>query len=152
MHRKCRSPSLGGKNGTEMPRRGRILQSPGLERNALPTVGAACRDPYNRLSQFLTHAWLLCFGVLVRQSNVDVTNLISKEVSSTHVCDGNQKRVFNSSKKRLPGTQHRVAVAEFPAEVLPRRSVRPLCGAPPYTPNASGNVGLRRYLCWYPPT
>ena len=46
-------------------------------------------------------------------------------------------------------TQHRVGLVEFPVEVLPRRSVRPLCVAPPYTPDANGNVALRRYLCWY---
>ena len=47
------------------------------------------------LSQFPTHAWLFRFGVLTRQSDVDVTHRISMEVSSTHICDGDQHGVFN---------------------------------------------------------
>ena len=35
----CTSPSLCGKNDTEMPRLGQTLPSPRLERNALNTVG-----------------------------------------------------------------------------------------------------------------
>ena len=62
----------------------------------------------------------------------------------THVCDGDQLKVFNSRMVFLTRTR----LAECPTEVLPRRSVRPLCGALPYTPNVSGNVGVRHHLRW----
>ena len=69
------------------------VTQPKLERNALPTVGLH-PEIVHCLSQFPTHAWLHCFGVLVWQSNVDITHRISMEVSTTHVCDGNQEKVF----------------------------------------------------------
>ena len=84
-----------------MPRLGKILPSLRLVRNALSTVGL--QGSVHRLSQFPTHTWLLCFGVLIRQSNVDVTHRISTEASSTHVCDGNQERGLQL-EKRLPDT------------------------------------------------
>ena len=100
------------------------------------------------LSHFPTHAWLLCFGVLVRQSNVDVAHRISIEVSSTHVSDGNQKRVFNSKNGFLTRN------TEQDWQSFQRRCCREdrfdLFVAHFRTnQNASGNVGLRRYLCWY---
>ena len=48
------------------------------------------------LSQFPTHASLLCHGVLVWQSDVDVANCVYVEVGSTHVSGGNQESVINS--------------------------------------------------------
>ena len=60
-----------------------------------PTLGSIQR-PENRLPQFSAHAWLLCHGVFVWQSDVDVANCVCVEVGSTHVGSGNQERVLNS--------------------------------------------------------
>ena len=60
-----------------------------------PTLCSIPRTVH-RLSQIPTHAWLLCFGILVLQSDVDVANCICAEVCSTHICNGDQKRVLNS--------------------------------------------------------
>ena len=130
----------------EKPRIGKTLPpaNPGIMFS--PTLGSIQRSVH-RLSQFHTHGWLLCLGVLVWQSDVDVANCIGVEEGSTHICDGDQERVLNSQNVFL--TRNRVGFSEFPAEVLPRRSVRPLCGAPPYRPDANENVGLRRFLCRY---
>ena len=89
----CRSPSLCGKNDTETPRKSSSLQN--LTMMLSPPLGCIQRSVHC-FSQFHTHAWLLCLGVLVWQSNVDVANFISVEVSSTHVSGGDQERVFNS--------------------------------------------------------
>ena len=81
-----------------MARLGKILQSPKLERDALSIVGL--RPTIRTLSFAVshTHAWLLCLGALVLQSDVDVADRIGVEVGSTHVCNGDQKRVLDSKK------------------------------------------------------
>ena len=72
-----------------MPRLGRIFQSPRLERSALPTV--VLHPGIRTLLSAISHT-----RQLVQQSNINVTHYGSIEVSSTHVCDGNQERVENS--------------------------------------------------------
>ena len=74
---------------------------PNLSVMLSPSLGCVQRSVH-RLSQFPTHAWLLCLGVLVWKSDVDVADRISVQVGSTHICDGDQERVL----KRLPDTQH----------------------------------------------
>ena len=116
----------------EVARRSHALGKSSLLQNLSivfsPTLGSIQRTVH-RLSQFSTYAWLLCLGVVAWQSDEDVANCISVEVCSAHM-------------------QHKKN-AELPAEVLPRRSARPLYGALPYTPDANVIVGLRRFLCGY---
>ena len=66
----CKFASHYGKNGTEKPRLGKILPPPKPEHNVLPTDG---QHPKIRTSSFaVSHAWLLCLGVLVwRRSGLD---------------------------------------------------------------------------------
>ena len=52
-------------------------------------------------------------------------------------------------EKRFRHTQHRVELVDLPRAVFMKRSVRPLYGAPPYTPDGNGNVRLRRHHRWY---
>ena len=61
-----------------------------------PPVSMASRDPYIVLRNFPHTPGCFAFGLFVWQSNVDITHRISIEVSSTHVRDGNEERVFNS--------------------------------------------------------
>ena len=143
----CKSPGPCGRNGTEMPRLGKILQSPKLERNALVIVGLR---PKIRTSSFaVSHTrlaalpWGPCLaigrrrrGPRQRRSGLD---------SYLRWRSGKGPLLA----KRLPDTQHRVGFAKFPVEVLPRRSARPLYDSPLYTPDANGNVGRRHFLCWY---
>ena len=84
------------------------------------TLGSIQRYVH-RHSQFPAHAWLLCRGILVWQSDVDVANCA--EVCSTQVSGGNQERVLNS-KHDFHDTEQWAWLAEFPTDVLPRRSVR----------------------------
>ena len=152
----CWSPNLCGKNDTETPRLGKILQSPRLERNALslsllpPSV--RLHPGIRTLSFAISHTRLaaLPWGLRLAVER-------RHHAPHQHKSELDSRPRWKSGKvfkleKRLPDTQHRVGLVEFPAEVLPRRSVRPLCGAPPSTPNASGNVGLRLCLCWYQST
>ena len=110
-----------------------------------PSLGCVQRSVHP-LSQFPTHTWLLCLGVLVWQSDADVADRIGAEVGSTHIFDGDQEKVLHSKCVFLA---RNTGFAKFPAEVLPARSVRPLYGAPPYTPDANGNVELRHFRCSY---
>ena len=114
-----------------------------------PTLGTIQRTVH-RLSQFPAHAWLLCLGILVRQSDVDVADCISVEVGSTHVSGGTQERVLNSKHVFL--TRH--------TEKNPKSLQRRCCREDRFDsfvahlrtkPDANGNVGLRRYLSWYRP-
>ena len=130
------------KNGMDMLRLEKSYSLQGMSAMLSPPL-CCIQGSVHCLSQFPTRAWLLCFGVLVRQSAVAVT-------PHQHESELNSRLRWRSGEglqlgKRLPDMQHR---DELP-EVLPRRSVRPLCGALPYTTNVSGNVGVRRYLCWY---
>ena len=68
------------------------------------------------LSQFPTHAWLLCFGVLVQQS--DVANCIGVEDGSTHACDGDQEKVLKSKNVFLTRN------TEWDSQSLQRRCCR----------------------------
>ena len=73
-------------------------ENPPVSKNLIvmlsPPLGCT-KGSVHCFSQLPTHAWLLRFGVFVRQSNVDVTHRVSTEVGSTHVCVGDQERVFN---------------------------------------------------------
>ena len=97
-----------------------------------PSMGCVRRSVHH-LSQFHTHTWLLCLRVFVCQSDVDVADRIGANKSGL---DSHLQWISGkdpSLEKRLPGTKHWARFAKFAEEVLPRRSVRPLHGAPPYT-------------------
>ena len=92
----CTSPAPCGRS-TDMPRPGKIIHSPKLERNALLIVWL--RPKIRAVSFAVSHAhWLFCLGVLVWQSDVDITHRISAEVGSTHVCNEDQESVLDSKK------------------------------------------------------
>ena len=80
----------------EMPRLGKILQSPKLERNALPIVGLRPKIRTSSFEVSHTHTWLLCLGVFVWQSDAEVADRTGVEVGSTHICDEDQERVLHS--------------------------------------------------------
>ena len=89
------SPSLCGKMARRCHASGKSSSLQNLSVLLSPPLGCI-QGSVHCLLQFPTLAWLLCLGVFVRQSNVDVTHRVSVEVSSTHVCDGDQERVLNS--------------------------------------------------------
>ena len=60
-----------------------------------PPLGWVPRS-LHRLSQFPAHAWLLCLGVFVWQSDADVADHTGVKVGSTHICDGDQEKVLHS--------------------------------------------------------
>ena len=89
----CTSPSLCG----QMARRCHApWQSSSLQdlRVVLSPPLGCIQGSVHCLSQFPTHDWLLYICVLVWHSHGDSTHCVTIEVSSTHVCDGNQERVF----------------------------------------------------------
>ena len=138
------------KNGTEMPRLGKTFQSARLERNALATVGL--RPGIRTLCFAISNtrlAVLLWGSRLVVERGHHAPHQRGSELDSRLRLRSGTGLQF---EKCLPDKQHKAELEEFPAEVLPRRSVRPLSGALPYTPNASGNVGLWHCLCWYQST
>ena len=143
----CGFASLHGRSGTEKPRLGKILPPPEPELSGLPNVG---QHPEIRTSSFAnspTRLTALSWGprLAIGRRRRELRERRSGLDSHLRWRSGKGPQL----EKRLPDTQHRVGFGEFPAEVLPRRSARPLYGAPPYTPDVNGNVGLRRFLCWY---
>ena len=124
----------------------KILQSPKLEHDALPTVGL---HPEIRTLSFVvsrTRLAALPWGPrLAIERGRHALRLRGSELDSRQRWRSGKGLQL---KKRLPDTQHRLGLVEFPVEVLPRRSVQPLCGAPPYTPGTNGKRG-GRFLCWY---
>ena len=62
-----------------------------------PTLGSI-QGTKHRLSKFTAHAWQHYLGILVWQSDVDVPDSISVEVCSTHICNGEQEGVLNSTR------------------------------------------------------
>ena len=133
-------------HGDATPReKSSILQK--LERYALSNVGL--HPEIRALSFAVSHARLAALVWCLRPAVER-----RRHAPRQHRSDLDSRQRWRSRKglqigKRLPDTQHREGFVEFPAEGLPRRSARPLCGAPPVTPDANGNVELRHLLCWY---
>ena len=99
---------------TEKPRLWKILQSPKLERNALPTVEL---HPGTRTWSFaVSHTRLVALPWGLRLAVER-----RRHAPHQHKSELDSRLRWKSRKglqlgKRLPGTQHRVGFVEFPAE------------------------------------
>ena len=88
-----RSASLCGRSGTEKPHLGKILPPPKPEHCVLPNVG---QHPKNHTSSLaLSHTRLAAFPWDFRLAiGRGCRDLHLREVCSTHICNGDQKRVL----------------------------------------------------------
>ena len=84
--KECGFSSLYGRSGTESHASGKSSCLPNLIIVFSPPLSRIQRTVH-RCSQWAAHAWLLCLGILVWQSDVDVPNCICVEVGSTHLPD-----------------------------------------------------------------
>ena len=102
-----------------MPRLGKLLQSPKLERNALTIFGLR---PEIRTSSFaVSHTRL---AALPWGSRLAIGRGRRGPHQRRSGLDSRQRwrsRRGPQREKRLPDTRHGVGFAKFPAEVLPRR-------------------------------
>ena len=143
----CRFASLGGRNGTSKPRLGKTLLPPRPGHYVCPTVE---QPPRIRTSSFVVFHMRLALSLLGPRPAIGHICRVPRQRRSgldSHLQLRSRKGI--QREKRLLDTQHRVQLVKLPKAVLQRRSARPLYGAPPCTPDASGTVGLRRNLCWY---
>ena len=117
------------KNGTEMRRLEKILQSSRLERDALPTVGL--HPGICALSFAISHTHLAALPWGPRPAVERGRHAPHQHRSELNSRQRRRQGKSLQLEKRLPDTQHRVGLAEFPADVgLPRRSARPFVARP----------------------